>query len=360
MMNTITTRASASSQSADVSIGCTYVSGDLTRRARALVGAKGLPFDALARAPYSVANFIIKNQQLTAGKDVLKIAVLGAHMQDVACAGAMYQLVPELIGWPLLQITVDLVGPYVCGDFANVNLTQIGLQPAMIHRMKTSQWWKSLSKDERPDLIFVFHPGMEKHHAEWMHSSELPKILSANIPVVFFSYDRDECERDAHIVEAYGGAIEKAPAATVNNPFFDMNGVADFGGAVFTARGFKKNPRAEVDAAIDVVKNLSFGLGEGYVQSGYLMSHRDVGQSVTVMRRGTPCEVMHLISDIYLDPNKEELFSAQNGVEKPCCKPMPAPGVAELVRSQPNDFDRALLAGEILGEIQMYRSMGLI
>jgi hypothetical protein len=308
----------------------------------------------------SAASFIKNNTQTTTSSKIRKIAVLGAHMQDIGCAGALFQLIPEWIGEASLQVRVDLVGPDACTDFANVDLTAIGIRPATVYCMKASQWWKSLSKDERPDLIFVFHPGMEKHHAEWMHSGELPKILSANVPVVFFSYALDECERDAYIVEAYGGAIEKAPAATANNPFVDMNGVADFGGAVFTARGFKKNPRAEVDAAIDVVKNLSFGLGEGYVQSGYIMSHRDMGQSVTVMRRGTPCQVMHLISDVYLDPTNEELFSAQDGVERPYCKPMPAPGVAEIVKMQTNDFDRALVVGEIFGKIQMYRSLGLI
>lgn len=321
----------------------------LTELARGSVEGAGLPFAALMRAPFAAATYLKTNPMLTADTCRLRIAVLGAEKQDIACKGSLYQLIPEVVGIPSLQLEVDLVGPQVRSNFANVDLTKLGLKPASCHAMSCGEWWKNLSKDRRPDVVFVFHPGMEEHHSEWLRTGELPTILRAGIPVVFFGYDLDECQRDAHILSLHGAVVEKHPVANVGNLRLLKSGVADFGSAYFSVRGFKKNPANEVAESMFAVLNLAFGVGEGFLHNRVIMRHADMGNIETVLRDGVSCNVMHLISDLYLDPKKEELFIACNGTECAGHKPIPALGIAEALQKQSSDFDRALMIGEIYG-----------
>jgi len=320
----------------------------LTEQARATVEAAGLPFEVLMRAPFAAATYLKDDSILTADTSHLRIAVIGAEMQDIACKGSLYQVIPELVGIPSLQLEVDLVGPQMRFNFAKVDFTKLGLKPASRHAMSCGQWWKSLSRDRRPDVIFVFHPGMEKHHTEWLRAGELPTILRTDIPVVFFGYDLDECQRDAHILSLHGAVVEKHPVSNVDNLRLPKSGVADFGSAYFSVRGFKKNPANEVAESMFAVLNLASGVGEGFLHDRVIMRHADMGNIETVLREGVSCNVMHLISDLYLDPRKEELFIACNGTECAGHK-LPAPGVAEALQKQSSDFDRALMIGEIYG-----------
>lgn len=321
---------------------------------RATVEAAGLPFDALVRAPRSAAAFIKSNQNLTNGKTALRIAVLGAHIQDVACAGALYQLIPLLAGVPDLQLDVDLVGPDVCSDFANVDLTSLGLRPAAVHQMKVGRWWKSIPQNHRPDLVFVFHPGLEEHHSEWMRAGELTRVLKANIPTAIFSYDVDESQRDEYILRLHGAIIKTQPVEMVPHPNLSKFDLPKFGGACFSVRGFKKSS-ADVAGGMFAVKNLALALGESFVQNQVFMRHADMCKTQTVLRGSVHRNVMHLVSDLYLDAEKEELFRARNGAECVDCKPMPGLGLAAALQMQPSNFERALLVGEFYGLARLTR-----
>ena len=199
-----------------------------TMAARETVEGVGLPFDMLMRGPRAVATFFKNSPLLVHHSSPVRIAILGAEKQDMACNGGLYQLLPELLGDHSLQLRVDLVGPDVLPDFANVDLTTIGLRPAVCHAKSAGEWWASVTKERRPDVIFVFHPGMEKWHEEWLRADELPIILRSGIPTVFYSYDLDESQRDAHILSLHGAHLDLQPTAIEDNLPVSKVGLADF------------------------------------------------------------------------------------------------------------------------------------
>ncbi len=79
------------------------------------------------------------------------------------------------------------------------------------------------------------------------------------------------------------------------------------------------------------VKTLSSVLVDIYMKEEYLVSHADAFRPCAVTRKGSNREVLHIISDIYLDPVTTEIFLVQEGKECQSWLTFPAPDVAELV-----------------------------
>jgi hypothetical protein len=80
------------------------------------------------------------------------------------------------------------------------------------------------------DLFVFYHPGIERHHRQWMESP-LPLIWKTAKPIMATSCHLEEYAMEVKSLEAYGNSVEGEP---LENPFSlqhsgDINGVSFWG-----------------------------------------------------------------------------------------------------------------------------------
>ncbi len=293
--------------------------------------------------PRSGGSVLNANQQ--------RVAILGAASLDSGVDGRLFGLVPYALGRTSLKLEVDLVGPTLAPAVECSEIASEVFPPATMHRMTVGQWWASTPHKQRPDLLFCFNPAMSENSSLWMTSSELPLILKSGIPLIVFSLDLDEAQRDALILESYGAQVVTQPRLyQPPNPDVHQNSAdpfESFSSATFTVVGFTKKPVLRAMEVAKQVKTLSSVLVDIYMKEEYLVSHADAFRPCAVTRKGSNREVLHIISDIYLDPVTTEIFLVQEGKECQSWLTFPAPDVAELVPKLKSDLARSIVAAEI-------------
>lgn len=317
---------------------------------QSILAESGLPGHLALRAPLAIAASLLEYPSLLKERKPLRIAVLGAEIQDAGVDGRLYGLVPHALR-KSLQVEMDLVGPQLMHSLKCSKSADGIFPPARTHRKTCGSWWSTTRHGKRPDLLFVFHPGLEAHASQWMKSSELPRVLSSGIPLIVFSYDLDEAHRDAYILESFGAQIVAAPRVflpSTGNLSQKTNTPLDsFAGAMFTVSGFQKKRVNRAKVVVEQVRTLSAVMVQIFQKEGYLVQHADAFRPCIIRRSGSDCEALHIISDKYFDPATTEIFEVQDGDERACSCTFAAPNVAALLPKLNSDLARSLVAAEI-------------
>ena len=279
----------------------------------------------------------------------IRIAILGVDYVDSGLDGRLYSLLPWLLGKPNLEIEIELIGPELETKSRAKALDKFGLPIAGIHKMTCGKLWAE-RKDHDFDLLFIFHPGLESHVDEWMHPNELPLILASGIPLVVFSYDLDEAERDAAILIAYGATISARPRVfpLVANSYTDIPKSPPITsvGATFTVKGFKTQP---IDLElIDEIVNIARAMAKVLKIDGIFERHSNAFRPCFIFRGEKLRAVMHVFAQIYFDHERNELFIAIGGVEENERFPtVPSGKLAEKLNDAKTALDRSRLAASI-------------
>lgn len=296
-------------------------------------------------APICAAWSVAQDDRLLNKKEPLRIAILGAESGDSGLDGRLYSLIPWFLGRPNITIEVELIGPNLKPKSRARGLDAIGLPSAAMHRMTCGQWFKK-RKAPLPDILLAFHPGLEGHADEWMASNELPTILAMGIPLVVFSYDLDEAERDAAILNGFGANITDPPHAfplAVSSYTNDPHSPPiTFASATFSVAGFKAQP---VDPTlIEGISTLSKAIANVHQNEGIVERHADAFRPCWVFRGDELRIVMHVFGRIYFDFDRHELFIAFHGHEVSGRTPDPAGRLVEKLSATKSPLDRARLA----------------
>lgn len=318
---------------------------------QSLLVATGLPGHLALRAPIAVAASLNEYPALLTQHKPVRIAVLGAETRDAGADGRLFGLVRHALATKSLQVEVELVGPQLTRALTCSKSVDAIFPPAKLHRGTCGSWWKEARHDRRPDLVFIFHPGLESHASHWMKGLELPRVLSSGIPLIVFSFDLDEAHRDAHILESFGAQIVAAPKLfQASNPAgIDalLNPLESFASATFTVAGFKRKPVKRAKVVVQQVRTLSSVMLRIFQEEGYSVRHSDAFQPRVMRRYGNDCNVLHIISDKYFDPATTEIFEARDGDELASSRTIAAPNLAALLPTLNSDLTRALVAAEI-------------
>lgn len=301
-------------------------------------------------APICAAWSVTQDASIFKRNEILRIAVLGAESGDTGLDGRLYSLLPWLLGKPNIQVEIELVGPSLKIKSRAKAIDAIGLPAAKLYKTTCGNWWKERKRrGQLPDLLIAFHPGLEGHTSEWMAPDELPQILASGIPLVIFSYDLDEAERDAEILTSCGARIATSPRVfplAVNSYSNEpASPPITFAGATFSVAGFEAKPMNWT--LIEEIGTLSKAVADVHSNEGLLERHSDAFRPCFIYRGDKVDAVRHVFGRIYFDPNKKELFIAIRGVEVRGIPPVAAAKVWEAMTGTVTALDRARLAAKI-------------
>ncbi len=152
-------------------------------------------------APAAIARWIVERSPALGRRNVLEVLIVGAEKLDAVDQGRWYQLIPLLIGADM-EVRVTLVGDRLDAGFSSPAIADAPRAAASCYRGSLAQFLTSSAA--RPyDLVFVFHPGLQKHRA-WLSDASIETVVAAGAPVVLVSYEQDESEIDRWVAECHG------------------------------------------------------------------------------------------------------------------------------------------------------------
>jgi hypothetical protein len=305
----------------------------------------------LVFAPLAAAAAIETYGCLKSGQDSLHIAILGAELNDTGIDGRLYGLLPWFLGRPHLEITVELVGPACRAASRSKSLDKWGFPAGRVYTTSCGRWWKQRgTKRSLPDAFLIFHPGFETHAEGWLAPGELPVVLKSGKPVMIFSYDPDEAERDAAVLSHHGATVSELHASrfAVDEPPIATGAPRfTFAGATFAASGFGSG---EIDRSfLGQISNLSRAISEVFQDEGRIELHRDAFKRCFIWRRKELRLVAHVFGRIYYDMERSEFFLAQHGCEWTNSAPtkFESPILRAALSGQFGSLECALLAAQI-------------
>jgi hypothetical protein len=185
-------------------------------------------------APLAISTFILRFTPQLCNLEKINILVIGAEWFDALDNGRWYQLISDFCD-SSFKVEATLVGP----DFFEEIARQTKMGPMVSARYPEAVIVESSLVDANIDLssfdLFVFfHPGIERHHSEWM-KDDLPLIAKTGKPIMATAYHRDEYAIEVKYLEAYGYSVEGEPLET---QFFlqlhgDINDVSQWGHVLY-------------------------------------------------------------------------------------------------------------------------------
>ena len=301
-------------------------------------------------APFALASAIETYGFLAPDQNSLRIAILGAEQLDCGLGGRLYSILPWLLGRPDLKVSVELVGPKYQPPKSKYGV-EFGLRPGKSFSKTCGQWLRDRPEPlELPDFFCAFHPGFESHSAEWLKEGELPAVLKLGKPLLVFSYDRDEAERDGAILRAHGAEEVSDPlSCPMQADFGQSDGsvmALSFAANMFTVRGYDErlSDAAKKDALVELVAALQTII----MHDHRLERHTDAFKHYPIIRNGEPAIAAHIFGPLYLDPEKKELFLAAQGEELPGASvSIDCPSIGEILAEASTPIERAMLAAGI-------------
>jgi hypothetical protein len=299
-------------------------------------------------APIAAAWAIAQRPALLAGAAPLRIAILGASDLDSGIDGRLYGLIPWLLGQPERAIEVELVGPELEVYPAQPRGSSAHqLPPAARYPVNCGQWWAQRPAGAAPDILFIFHPGFEAHVTEWFEAGQLPTLLATGIPIVAFSFDADEAERDRALLGAFG--VETRADAPCPFAVHDQADPVPGRRFEWATAGFHVTSYAAQEpnaARIAAILELAHAMMEIGAAPGAQFQHQDAWRPCLLYRGAVLCTVLHVFDRIYYDPRTREFLIGMRGRQREDLLVLPADDldVLALLETLESPLDRALAA----------------
>jgi hypothetical protein len=167
--------------------------------------------------PVAIARWIEIFRAQLKNKKVLNIIVAGSELgPDSVENGIWYQLIPELLDSPELEVNISMVGPNVFTStrtgfdpsihgLPNKSLVNNygGWNEASFHNQTIGDYLRA-NEGKEIDLVFLSHPGFENHIASWFDPDELGAVIKRGIPIASSSYDIREYQQEQWLARVFG------------------------------------------------------------------------------------------------------------------------------------------------------------
>ncbi|MGH8662824.1 MAG: hypothetical protein ACREUX_01035 [Burkholderiales bacterium] len=302
---------------------------------------------AVLVAPVAVARWIAERAPQLAAKSALHILVVGAEKLDAVDQGRWYQLLPALLGADL-DVRVTLVGDRLDAGARSPVRALAPSPAARLHAGSLASYLAVHSAGEH-DLVFLFHPGFQKHRG-WLHDASLAALVAAGAPLVASAYGQDESEVDRWVAQCHGYSTH---AETLLNPFCldfsDADSALHWGRALWQFADRIPDPGAQVDhgrlARLDQLSRMvmhSIALGNTPLAPQGAM----VAISAS---NGASRKLIYLFDEYFLDPGCSDVLALRAG-ELQSVVTLPAAAIADYPGSDASDLERAVWAAAIKTE----------
>lgn len=175
-----------------------------------LSGLRSHPSELLASLvtpPATIAFWIRTFAPELSERPALRIALLGAGLQDGVDDGCWYGLIPWLIGNEGMRIEIDMVGPELFEEPRShgipttragctrtpAHASNPGLPPARLIPSTAGAYLESKIGAEPIDLFFLFQPGLEDlGEYSWFALGELDAVCSRGARIGLSSFSEEE------------------------------------------------------------------------------------------------------------------------------------------------------------------------
>jgi hypothetical protein len=302
---------------------------------------------AVLAAPAAVARWIAERAPQLAAKSTVHILVAGAEKLDAVDQGRWYRLLPALLDADL-DVRVTLVGDRLD---AGARSPAHALAPPLAARLHTGSLasYVNAHGSAQHDLVFLFHPGFQKHRG-WLHDASLAALVVAGAPPIASAYGPDEAEVDRWVAQCHGYS---ANAETLLNPFCldfsDADSALHWGRALWQFGDRIPGPGAQVDqvrlARLDQLSRMvmhSIALGNTPLATQ--------GAMVTIKASsGASRKLIYLFDEYLLDPDGADVLALRAG-ELQRVATLPAAAIAAYPGSGASELERAVWAAAIKAE----------
>jgi hypothetical protein len=310
----------------------------------ALTAAPKKLLQAVLAAPVAVALWIAERAPQLARKSPLHVLVVGAEKLDAVDQGRWYQLLPVLLATDL-DVRVTLVGDRLDAEACSPVRALAPRIPARLHEGSLASFLPAQGTGKQ-DLVFLFHPGFQKHRG-WLGDASLAALVAAGALPVAVAYGQDESEVDRWVARCHGYSTH---AETLLNPFWldfsDAESEVHWGRALWQFGGQVPGPGVQVDhvrlAQLDQLSRMvmhSIALGNTPLAPQ--------GTLVTLnASNGASRRLIYLFDEYFLDPECSDVLALRAGGLQRVFT-LPDTALADYPRSNARDLDRAVWAAAI-------------
>jgi hypothetical protein len=295
-------------------------------------------------APAAIARWIVERSPGLARREVLELLIVGAERLDAVDQGRWYQFIALLVGADM-EIRVTLVGDRLDAGFESPAVADAPGVAATCFRGSLAQFLAS-SVARPHDLVFVFHPGLQKHRA-WLSDASIETVAAADAPVVVASYEQDESEIDRWVAECHGFTI--IGDVLLNPLFLDFSAdgsVARWGRALWRLGPISPGVGRKVDtdrlAALDDLARLVMQA----VAQARTPSHAYGAEVEFRASDGASRRLYYVTDDYFLDPVDAHVVAFRDG-QLLTAAHIPMRAVLAHPDMQKSDLERALWAAGI-------------
>jgi len=270
--------------------------------------------------------------------------IVGAERLDAVDQGRWYQFIPLLVGADIV-IRATLVGDRLDVGFQSPTVVDAPRAAATCYRGSLAEFL--LSSAARPyDLVFVFHPGLQKHRA-WLSDASIETLAAANAPVVVASYEKDESEIDRWVAECHG--FTTIGDVLLNPLFLDFSAggsVARWGRALWRLGPVIPGERRKVDTArLAKLDDLARMVMHAVAQAR-MPSHAYGAEVEFRTADGAGRRLYYVTDDYFLDPVDGDVVAFRDG-QLLTTEHTSMQAVLAYPGMHNSDLERALWAAEI-------------
>jgi hypothetical protein len=316
-------------------------------RGSMLAAAPKKLLQAVLAAPVAVALWIAERAPHLAARCPVHILVVGAEKLDAVDQGRWYQLLPMLLATDL-DVRVTLVGDRLDADASSRLRALAPRIPARLHAGSIASFLAGQGAAE-PHLVFLFHPGFQKHRG-WLSDTSLAALVAAGAPPVAVAYGQDESEVDRWVAQCHGYSTRRE---TLLNPFAldfsDAHSQLQWGRALWQFADEPPDPGASVDdvrlARLDQLSRMvmhSITLGNAPLAPQGAMVALDASN-------GARRQLIYIFDQYFLDPGCGGVFALRAGGLQQVCT-LPATAIADHPGNDASDLERAVWAAAMKAE----------
>jgi len=299
---------------------------------------------AVLAAPAAMARWMAERAPQLTAKRELDILVAGAERLDAVDQGRWYQWVPALLGAPL-DVHITLVGDRLDRERASPVRAHAPQAPAHLYQGALADYLDRGTTAEH-DLVFLFHPGFQKHRG-WLRDASITRLIAAGSTIVAAAYELDESEVDRWVVECHGFSSHGEPLL---NPFFlDFSEAGSsllWGRALWRFGDRVPSPGTAVDHARLARLDQLTRMVMHSIALGYKPIAPYGSEVVLNASNGTSRKLVYLFDEYFVDPEQAMILALRQGRLDALARLLPGmlagrPGIGAT------ELERAVWAGGI-------------
>jgi hypothetical protein len=300
---------------------------------------------AVMVAPVAIARWIAERAPALARTPrPLTILVVGAEKLDAVDQGRWYQLLPALLG-ARIDVRVTLVGDCLDEGVRSPLHAAAPHTPARLHTGTLADFLATAAL-QGIDLVFLFHPGFQKHRG-WLTDSSLARLVAAGVPTVAAAYGLDESEVDRWVAECYGYATQRAP---VVNPFYldlsDAHSQVHWARALWQFQAQAPRPDFRPDQVrLDQLERLSRMVMHSMASGKSPLAPHGARVALKASN-GAARTLTYLFDEYFCDLAQGEVLALRAGALE-ALMTLPDSAIASYPPPQAGDLERALWAASI-------------